>query len=112
MPSTLRCPALAAWLAALALLAAGCGDDDGSPDEGATGATGATAAEGASYDVTVGEFITELRPQKQAILEDFVAASDACRGVEVDNAFVLLVSAQAIDADQDAALAELVEAQC
>jgi hypothetical protein len=103
---------LLALLAAL-LFAAGCGDDDESDTTGPTGATGAQqAAEGASYDITVGEFIAELQPQKQEILEDFVADTKACRGLEVDNGFVLLVSAAAIDAQQDAPLAALAEDQC
>ena len=99
-------------LAALVLVA-GCGDDDESDAGDVTGEAGAQeVAEGASYDITVGEFIAELQPQKQEILEDFVADSKACKGVEVDNSFVLLVSAASIDADQDAPLADLVEEQC
>jgi ABC-type glycerol-3-phosphate transport system substrate-binding protein len=92
-----------------ALAIAGCGDDD----EPAAEAGGAPAVtEGASYDVTVGEFIAELQPDKQAILKDYVADSEACKGVKVDPGFVLLVSAQAIDADQGAPLGDLVEEQC
>jgi hypothetical protein len=100
--------------AALALLAivvvAGCGGDD--DEQAAPGGTGAAGAAGAPYDITVGEFIAELQPDKQAILKAFVADSAACEGVKVDPGFVLLVSAQAIDADQDAPLAGLVEEQC
>jgi hypothetical protein len=100
-------------LLAVMLFAAGCGGDDDADADGATGATGAQGlAEGAYYDITVGEFIAELQPQKQEILEDFIADSKACRGVEVENSFVLLVSAASIDADQDAPLADLVEEQC
>jgi hypothetical protein len=99
-------------LGAVALIAAGCGDDDDAtpPDTGATGA--GAAVEGAPYDITVGEFIAELQPDKQEILKAFVADSAACEGVKVDPGFVLLVSAQAIDADQEAPLAGLVEGQC
>ena len=98
-------------LAALAL-AAGCGgDDEGEPPaDGATGATEVTV--GAPYDITVGEFIAELQPQKQEILDAFVAESEACKGVKVDPGFVLVVSAAAIDAEQDAPLEGLVEDQC
>lgn len=102
-------------LMAAFLLVAGCGgDDDGDPaPERATGAGGAVEVpEGAPYDITVGEFIAELQPQKQEILDAFVADSDACKGVKVDPGFVLLVSAAAIDAEQDAPLAGLVEEQC
>ena len=90
---------IAVLLAAL-LLAAGCGGDDDEPSSTT------------SDFVTVREFIAELQPDKQKILEGFVADSSECKGVEVDPSFVLLVSAQAIDADQDAPLAELVAEQC
>jgi len=106
---------LAVGLVAAALLGAGCGGDDDEPaaDAGATGAQGAQGAqEGAAYDITVGEFIAELQPQKQELLAELVADSEACRGVEADNDFVLLVTAQAIDADQDSSLIDLVEGQC
>jgi len=101
-------------LLAVAAIAAGCGGDDDDASAGAdTGATGAAGlSEGAPYDITVGEFIAELQPQKQEILRAFVADSSACEGVKVAPGFVLLVSAQAIDADQDAPLADLVEDQC
>ena len=42
----------------------------------------------------------------------FVADTAACEDVKVDPGFVLLVSAQAIDADQDAPLPDLAEEQC
>ena len=94
---------------------AGCGGDDDEPAASAE-AAGASGMEGvvdgAAYDITVGEFIAELQPDKQDILRDFVADSDACKGVKVDPGFVLLVSAEAIDADSDAPLADLVEEQC
>jgi hypothetical protein len=99
-------------LLAAIVLAVGCGgDDEGDPaPEGATGA--ADVVEGAPYDITVGEFIAELQPQKQEILDAFVADSEACKDVKVDPGFVLLVSAASIDAAQDAPLAGLIEEQC
>lgn len=96
-------------------LAAGCGGDDEADSQGVetTGATGAAeVAQGAPYDITVGEFIAELQPQKQEILDAFVDDSQACKGVKVDPGFVLLVSAAAIDADQGSPLPALVEEQC
>jgi hypothetical protein len=95
--------AAVAIIAAAAILA-GCGGDD---DDAA-----AVEPTGAPYDITVGEFLSELQPQKQEILEAFVADSEACARVKADNGFVLLVSAAAIDADQEAPLANLVEEQC
>ena len=100
--------ALVLLVAALAV--GGCGGDD--EPEASAGSAGAGGAEGAVYDITVGEFIAELQPDKQQILKEFVADSEACRGVKVDPGFVLLVSAQGIDADQEAPLADLVEEQC
>lgn len=100
-------------LAAVAI--AGCGGDDDEPaanaeSAGASGAEG--GVDGAAYDITVGEFIAELQPDKQDILRDFVADSEACKGVTVDSGFVLLVTAEAIDAEQEEPLADLVEEQC
>ena len=71
-----------------------------------------TGLDDASYDTTVGEFLVELRPDKAVILTDLVGKSQVCTGVEVDESFVLLVSAEAIDADPDSPLVDLVEAQC
>jgi len=96
-----------AAIAALALAAAGCGGDD-DDESAASEPTGP----GAVADITVGEFIAELQPQKQEILREYVAGSEACEGVRVDPGFVLLVTAAAIDADQEAPLADLVEEQC
>lgn len=102
--------ACATVAAALALvLTAGCGGDD---DDESTSEPSGTSAPAGAADITVGEFIAELQPQKQEILKDYVATSEACKGVKVDPGFVLLVSAAAIDADQDAPLADLVEEQC
>ncbi len=106
---------LCAAAAALAIGMAGCGEDeDMEPTAagGPTGAAGETGPSGGSLDITVAEFIAEFQPEKQRILEDFVAASDVCEGVKVDPGFVLLVSAEGIDADPDSALSELVEDQC
>jgi hypothetical protein len=89
-------------LAAL-LLAAGCGSEDDATS---------TERTASSDPITVGAFLAELRPQKQAILDTLVADTAACKGVEVDPGFVLLISAEAIDADPDSPLAELVEKQC
>jgi hypothetical protein len=98
---------------ATALLAvAGCGGDDDEPSATSEGSEATGTVEGASYDITVGEFIAELQPQKQAILKEFVADTEACQGVKADSGFVLLVTAQAIDADQEAPLAGFAEEQC
>jgi hypothetical protein len=106
-------PALATCLAAAALALAACGgDDETTSATTATGATGPTGAAGAATGLTVAEFIAELQPQKQEILEQITAAAPECKGLEVDNSFVLLVSAKAIDADQDAPIESIVTGEC
>lgn len=97
--------ALILIMAALAI--AGCGGDDDEPASPTT-----TAEESAAHDITVEAFIAELQPEKQQILKEFVADSEACDGVKVDPGFVLLVTAAASDADPNAPLADVVEEQC
>jgi hypothetical protein len=99
-------------IAAALLALAGCSGDDDEPSATSEGSEANGPVEGATYDITVGEFIAELQPQKQAILKDFVADTEACQGVKADSGFVLLVTAQAIDADQEAPLAGLAKEQC
>ena len=104
---------LAILLSATAFLAVACGDDEddaSAPGNGPTEAPG--LEEGAPYDISAGEFIAELQPQKQEILEAFVADSEACGGAKVDGGFVLLVTDAALDADPGAPLAEVVEPEC
>ena len=102
---------LAASLAVAILALSACGGDDETTTS-ATGATGATGASGATPDITVGEFIAELQPQKAEILEELVAATPKCENVDVDSGFVLLISANAIDADQRAPLDSIVTGEC
>ena len=105
-------PRLAVALAATALSLAACGGDD-EESTATSGATGATGAQGAvATDITVGEFIAELQPQKQEILEELTASEASCENVDVDNGFVLLISAKAIDADPGSPLSELVAEEC
>jgi hypothetical protein len=106
-------PALATCMAAAALALSACGgDDETTGATTATGATGPTGAAGSATGLTVAEFIAELRPEKQEVLEQITAAAPECKGVEVDDSFVLLVSAKAIDADQDAPIEPIVAGEC
>lgn len=111
MPSTPR-RATASALAAIALALAGCGGDDEGTATEPTGGTGTTGAAGAATDLTVAEFIAELQPDKQKILEQVVAAAPECDGQKVDASFVLLISARAIDADQEAPIESIVTEEC
>lgn len=103
---------LAASLTVAIFALSACGGDGETTSTSDTGATGATGASGATPDITVGEFIAELQPQKAEILEELVAATPKCENVDVDSGFVLLVSANAIDADQDAPLDSIVTGEC
>lgn len=113
--STPRAAAVALALAALALVLAlapaGCGGEDSEPPA-ADGATGPAEARPAAPDVTVGEFVAELLPEKRATLERTVESLPGCEAVTVDNGFVLLISSRAIEADPAAPLAEIVEPEC
>lgn len=102
--------ALGACAVALAVGLAGCGGDE----EAATtsGVTGATGPSGVASGVTVGEFLAELQPQKAEILEDLTASTPRCEDVKVDPGFVLLISANAIDAEADAPLESIVTSEC
>lgn len=100
---------LAASLTVAIFALSACGGDGETTSTSDTGATGAT---GATPDITVGEFIAELQPQKAEILEELVAATPKCENVDVDSGFVLLISANAIDADQDAPLDSIVTGEC
>ena len=109
--TTLR-RATAATLAAAALALAACGGDDDEATPTSSGATGATGAAGATTDLTVGEFIAQLQPDKQDTLDEIVAAAPECGGQKVDSSFVLLISAKAIDADQQAPIESIVTEEC
>lgn len=107
--------ALSASLALAVLALAACGGDDETTTTvttGATGATGALGASGADYDITVDEFTDELQPEKAQILEAFAADNPECEDVDVDKGFVLLISANAIDADPNAPLESIITDEC
>lgn len=76
-----------------------CGGDGGSPDP-------------ASYEITVGEFIGLIQPEKQEVLEAFVAQSDACEGVKANGPFTLVVTAAGLEAESAAPLPDVIEEQC
>lgn len=114
-PARLIAPALALLLAGAAIALGACGGDDDS-GEAAGGTTGPATAESAAGDAAAGiavtEFIAELQPQKQEILEDVAAATPGCENVRVDGGFVLLVTAKALDADPDDPIGPIVEGEC
>ena len=90
---------LAALFVTAALAIGGCEAEDGTPDP-------------APYAITVGEFIALIQPEKQEILEVFVAQSETCQDVKANPSFTLVVTAAGLDADPGSPLPELIEAQC
>ncbi len=101
-------PGISALAVALAL--GGCGGGDEATDT--SGATGAQGAAGPATDITAGEFLVKLLPEKEIALEAVVATAPACEGVKVEPSFVLVVSDAASKADPGTPLTELVEAEC
>lgn len=81
--------------AVLALGLGACGDD--------ASTTASTAAESTttSADLSAGDFILELEDQKQATIEQVVAANPECDGQTTDRDFLLYVSAKATDLKSD-----------
>lgn len=96
----------AAVLVAAALGIAACGGEDESTTTTAPAA--AEGAEGASYDVTVDEFLVALEPDKATMIEDFVADNPQdCKGVEAKNVLTPL-SVEALEAPPDTPLPEFL----
>ncbi|MDQ3572096.1 MAG: hypothetical protein M3383_04475 [Actinomycetota bacterium] len=92
-------PCFTALFVAAVLALGACGEEDGAEDQ-------------APYDITVGEFIGLIQPEKQEVLEAFVAQSEACQDVKADPSFTLVVTAAGLDAEQESSLPELIEDQC
>ena len=90
---------------------AGCG---GAEDETAatTASTRTVEAEGATYDVTVGEFLVALEPEKITMIEDFAEDNPQdCKGVEANDSLALLAT-RALDTPPDTPLPEFLLAHC
>jgi len=104
--------AIIAAIAAFILIAGCGGDDDEASDSGATGAQGATGAAGSATDITAGDFLPKLLPEKEVAIEAVVATEPGCKGLSVEPSFVLVVSDAASKADPDTPLSELVAAEC
>ena len=96
---------------AAAVVFAACGGDGGEPTEtGATGGQGSSGAEGT--EITAGDFLVELLPDKEAAIEAIAATEAECENLRVEPSLVLLISDAAADADPDRPLSELVLAEC
>ena len=94
--------AIAVLIIAGLLTLAGCGESDETTAAAATD-------EPASYEIDSAEFIAATK--KKAILEEFVAAEpNNCS--DVDDGFVLSISAAATEVSVDTPLAEVIERMC
>ena len=96
--------------AALAFGAAACGGDDDDADNTGSTTTETTTDGGESYDITAGDFIVALEPEKMAILEDFAADNPECQG-SIDREFLIVISVRATDLPPDDPIApEILDA--
>jgi hypothetical protein len=106
MKHTKRTATTVATLAAgIALAATGCGGSDDS-----TSAEASTSG-GAPYDISYGEFIAAVAPEKTRILKAYVADTPSCNA-EVDNGFLLEISAVVNDYDPSTPLPDVVKKYC
>jgi hypothetical protein len=96
---------IAATLAIAATAAAGCGGDDDSGTETAT-------ASGAPYEITLGEWVADLEPQKAAILEAYVADTPSCNAELEDRRFLLTIAAVSTDYDASTPLPDVIRKYC
>jgi hypothetical protein len=92
-----------AGVLAVAAITAGCG---GSEESDSTDASTA----GAPYDISYGEFIADLEPEKTAILKAYVADTPSCNA-DADRGFLLEISAVATDYDPSP-LSDVVSKYC
>lgn len=90
-----------AGIAATVVLAAmGCGGGDGED-----------SAPEASYDITAGEFIVALAPEKVKILKDYVA-NEPNDCPKVDDSLLISASVDATEVPSDAPLADVMADTC
>ena len=95
-----------------ALATAGCG---GADDESTSTTAPASTEEGATYDVTVGEFVAALQPDKTTMVADFVKDNpEECKGIEANEVKGLIVplSVKATEAPPDTPLPEFMLDYC
>ena len=99
--------------AVVPLAMAGCGG--GGEEDTTTPPTTAAGAEGATYDVTVGEFLQALEPEKTTMIADFVEDNpEECEGFEPKEAGdnVTSLSVKATETSSDTPLSELLLDYC
>jgi hypothetical protein len=97
---------IAATLAIAAAAAAGCGGG-----EDATGAEVASASP-APYEITLGEWVAELEPEKVAVLKAYVADTPSCNAEFDDRRFLLTIAAVSTDYDASTPLPDVVRKYC
>jgi hypothetical protein len=103
-----RALCVAAVAATLGLAACGGSDDSSSDSTDASASTGDSAA----LTMTVAEFVPLVEADKQAAIEDVVAASPQCEGLHADKDFLITVSVRATDGPQDRPVARLIRDAC
>ncbi len=101
-----RAGAVVSVLAALALAVGACGGDDESSS------TTSSAGDSAPAELTAEEFIVELEADKQAHIEEVVAATPECEGLDADRDFLLTVTARATDLAPDEPINPVIVDAC
>lgn len=105
----LRSRVACALLATLALGLAACGGDD----ESSTSADStATTESDAPAELTAGEFIVEVEADKQAYIEEVLAADPDCADVKADRDFLLVVTVEATDLAPDEPVNPVIVDSC
>jgi hypothetical protein len=99
---------VAAVAATLGLTACGGGGDSSSDSTDASSTTGDSAA----LTMTVADFVPLVEADKQAVIDEVVAASPQCEGLDADKDFLITVSVRATDGPPDRPVARLIRDAC
>lgn len=92
-------------ITAAAVAVAGCGGGDDSSGD-------AQAATAAPYEITLGEWVADLEPEKVEVLKAYVADTPSCDAEFEDRRFLLTIAAVSTDYDAQTPLTEVVKKYC
>jgi hypothetical protein len=103
-----RALCVAAVAATLGLAACGGSSSSSSDSTDASSTTGDSPA----LTMTVADFVPLVEADKQAVIDEVVAASPQCEGLDADKDFLITVSVRATDGPQDRPVARLIRDAC
>jgi hypothetical protein len=98
---------LTAILATAAIALAACGG--GSSDDAGTTAV---ASAGASYDISLGDWVAMLEDEKVQVLKDYVADTPSCDAEFQDRRFVLTIAGASTNFDPSTPLPDVIKKYC